>query len=60
MNKIKIITCEKEDWEICKLDGKVFSGGYKITRENWLELFLETNKVKLIEVSYDVYEIKDF
>lgn len=38
MKNLEYLTCPSGDWEVLKLDGKVFYEGHTIPSEKWLEL----------------------
>lgn len=50
-NIVELITCDSGDWEVLKLNGKVFEEGHSIPSYAWLELLsvfnVESNEVSI-------------
>lgn len=60
--EIELITCECGDWEVLKVDGKVFYEGHKIESDVWIELLSKTVgiEVKEKEISNEDMENENY
>lgn len=47
--EIELITCECGDWEVLKVEGKVFYEDHKIESDVWLELLSKIVGIKIKE-----------
>ena len=65
MKKVEFITCPEGDWEVLRVDGKLFYENHHIPAETWLELLggLYRKRVEVVQreisdadMEYGIYD----
>lgn len=56
LGKLEFITCESGDWEVIKINGKVYYEGHSIPSEVWLSILNEFHEIKNTEITDDEME----
>ena len=50
--QIELITCDSGDWEVLKIDGKIFAEGHRLSSYDWVRFLNKLgHKVEEIEIS---------
>lgn len=56
---IKLITCDRGDWEILELNGETYSSEHRIEEDDWISLIKTLTGVKVEKVTISDDEMEE-